>query len=414
MNVLRPYGVIIDGRLEHGLELVFDGGEPVLRPHTGIPGDFVVSAAFVNAHSHLEYRGLQDTMTASTYVDWLAEIIVRKREQTPEQVRHDAILAAHENRRTGVALIAEHSDRPYAGEAMRVAGLSGIVFQELITFAELENPGRKVAEVLRRARANREALPADPLALNRVSISPHAPFTVDEETLGQFSFRDVERALRIADDVDRLMIATGAAEFGFGQHPAFSIHVAETPLEDAFFRDGTGPIADLYAKHSYPVRARGIGVVEYLRDIGLVRDFAQFVHCCALSELEVGVLAEAGVRVAHCPRSNRRLGCPAAPVREMIDAGILVGLGMDSPASGGPIDMFDEMRAALAISHERGRHVTAEEVWRMATTVGALSLGVTGWGFGDPLIAIHVPGAQTTEDLIERGAPHHVEWIETS
>src|SRR5262249_13723713 len=153
---------------------------------------------------------------------------------------------------------------------------------------------------------------------------------------------------------------------------------------------------------------------------GLVRPGAQFVHCCAIEHDDVHLLANHRVTVAHCPRSNVRLKCPVAPVREMLDAGILVGLGLDSPASSGPIGMFAEMRSALSVSMERGKPVTPEEVWRMATSMGADSLRAAvpelpKWriepGSQVPLIAIHLSTAQTVDDLIQRGTPDKVKWV---
>jgi len=100
--------------------------------------------------------------------------------------------------------------------------------------------------------------------------------------------------------------------------------------------------------------------------------------------------------VAHCPRSNAWLKCGEAPVAELRRAGVRVGLGTDSLASNESLDMFAEMRAALAASERRARrlmaarapHVpepaparqaqalTCEEVLRFATLGGAEALGL--------------------------------------
>jgi 5-methylthioadenosine/S-adenosylhomocysteine deaminase len=120
-------------------------------------------------------------------------------------------------------------------------------------------------------------------------------------------------------------------------------------------------------------------------------------------------LANAGVSIAHCPRSNEALMCPDAPIREFLDAGILVGLGLDSPASSGPIDMFEEMRTALCSSHRREQPVSANEVWNMATTMGAASLELSGYN-ETPWIAIRSQ-ARTVEELIATAQPQDVSWL---
>jgi cytosine/adenosine deaminase-related metal-dependent hydrolase len=384
--ILRPYGLVISGHLELGLELVLhEGVIQEIRPHTGIPEPYVVSPAFVNAHSHLEYRGLLGVIQEVEYWPWIREITRLKSLQSAEDVRRDCLLAAEENRHAGVGFVAEHSDRPYAGEAMQAAGLEGTIFQEIITFFERESREEKLQSVDQKAFLNEQAFGKPVLR------ALHAYYTVDRETL---------------------------EEFGSSSQPV-SIHVAETDDENLFTREGKGRIADFYASNGVPFEPLGLSAVEALGQLGLLRSGVQFVHCCALSEGDIDLLSRSRVTVAHCPRSNQRLKCPPAPIRELLDAGVAVGLGLDSAASSGPIDMFAEMRAALSVSLSRGRAVSPEEVWSMATTVGSVSLEPfgcpQGWdiepGSFVPLIKIHVEDAFCVEDLIEAAQPEHVEWV---
>lgn len=386
-RLLRPYGLVIDGRLELGLELLlFDGVIREIRPHTGIPDAFVVSPAFMNAHSHLEYRGLQGALQPGDYWPWIREITRAKRAQDLAQVRRDTELAARENRAAGVAILAEHSDRPFAGRAMKDSGLSGVVFQEVITRFEMDGPTARFtrAEEACRRQAEESGLPCH--------LAAHAYQTVDETTLRWFG-------------------ASGKP---------FSMHVAETDLENQLSANGAGEIADTFRSFGVPFVPTGERLIPTLDGLGLVRAGAQFVHCCAIDANDIEMLTKGGVTVAHCPRSNENLGCSPAPVREMLDAGLKVGLGLDSAASSGPIDMFAEMRCAMDVSLRRGRHLTAEEVWSMATDMGANSLrpalpDLPSWrvevGSAIPLIAIHMDEAYSTEDLIERADPSLIEWL---
>lgn len=387
VQLLRPYGVVIDGQLELGLELVLsEGVVKEIRPHTGIPDSFVISPAFINAHSHLEYRGLQGRMRETEYWPWLREITQAKVEQAMAGVQADADLAAAENRRTGVAVMGEHSDRPVSGHAMKLARLGGAIFQEVITRFKPETARDRLQVSLDKAAIQAAEAGGTGFAI------PHAYHTVDDETLR-----------------------------GFGRSgDPFSIHVAETDLENQLTLFGTGSISDTYKALGVDYTPTGKRLVPTLHELGLVREKAQFVHCCALEESDIGLMASGGPTVAHCPRSNVRLNCPVAPIREMLDAGIKVGLGMDSPASGGPIDMFDEMRCALQVATDRGRPITANEVWRMATCMGADSLrfaipNLQVWdilvGSSLPLLRIHIENAYSTEDLITQGSPDRIEWI---
>lgn len=382
--ILRPLGVWMEGQLHQGFEVEIELNQPwprilAVRSSTHAPDPFILSPAFVNAHSHLEYRGLLGKIQADDYWGWIRELTRIKASQDLESVRCDCQVAANENVRSGVGLIAEHSDRPYAAEAMKQAGLQGRIYQELITFAELVNPQMKriAVEAKRAQQAS--------LAGAEVVASPHSAYTVDEESLS--SFRT-------------------------GKH--FSIHVAETPLEDQFFLHGKGPIAELYSNCGFKVRNVQKSVVTYLDSLGLCRPGAQFVHCCSIHSAEVGLLAERGVSVAHCPRSNQALRCPPAPVRRLWDAGCLVGIGMDSAASSGPIDFLAEMRAVLQVSRERREPLTAEMTWQMATTMGAKSIGFEAWdirpGSTIPLIQIRTESADLEEVLVNSSI-EDVQWV---
>lgn len=382
--VLRPYGIIFEGQLQQGVEVVMaDGQITEVRAHTGIPENYVLSAAFVNAHSHLEYRGMQDKVKATEYWPWIQEVVEFKRRESEVRVRQEAIAAAHENHRSGVALLAEHSDRPFAATAMMSAGLEGAIFQEAITIFDQDDRFKKLGEVRRKAMEQAK------LWRRPIFLTPHAYQTVDRQTLSEFG----------------------------GSGEPISIHVAETPLESTFTVDGTGSIGDFYRQHGVSIEPTGKAIVPSLRDLGLVRKGVQFVHCCDLGAADIRILADAGVAVAHCPRSNQRLNCPPAPIREMLDAGIMVGLGMDSPASSGAIDMFAEMRCALRIAEHREKHLRPEEVWRMATDPAVLRFAIPNppcWdikvGTRPKLIKIQVPDASCVRDVIEHGSPAKVSW----
>jgi cytosine/adenosine deaminase-related metal-dependent hydrolase len=392
---LRPYGLIIGGVLEQGLELLIDEGVVYdIRPSSKPPEPFILSPAFVNAHSHLEYRGMLDQIQHPEYYEWIYELMRLKTLETEDFVREQCRIAALENRRTGIAWVGEHSDRPGSAEALRDQGIGGWIFQEVITTGSTNIP-ETLLGCQQKLEKTREGFLLSKRDHNQeivkgASLSPHAYFTVARDVLTQL---------------------------GNSQQP-ISIHVAETTHETNFTKYGQGPIAERRRSFGVPFETYDQSVVEVLNDLGVLRPGTQCVHCCDVSETDIDIFKKSGVTIAHCPRSNVRLQCPSAPVREFLDAGITVGLGMDSPASGGKIDMFDEMRAALQVSHERGKPLTAQEVWRMATSEGYQSFGppkTSQWdiyaGSSTPLIKINLHST-SLQALIEQANPSHVEWLE--
>jgi cytosine/adenosine deaminase-related metal-dependent hydrolase len=88
-------------------------------------------------------------------------------------------------------------------------------------------------------------------------------------------------------------------------------------------------------------------------------------------------MAATQTAVAWCPTSNMRLGSGFAPAREMIDAGVRVGLAVDGSASNDSGNLLAEARQAMLTT--RGRRgpasMSARQALRVATRGGAACLG---------------------------------------
>jgi cytosine/adenosine deaminase-related metal-dependent hydrolase len=136
-------------------------------------------------------------------------------------------------------------------------------------------------------------------------------------------------------------------------------HLAETVEEDAYCRE-------LY----------GCSPVEYLEQVGWLAADVWCAHCVHLSADDVRRFGEIGVGVAHCPTSNLRLGAGIAPIRNLLDAGAPVGLGVDGSASNERSDLFLEVKQAVLVARGRGgpAAMTVRDSLRLATRGGAAVL----------------------------------------
>jgi len=130
------------------------------------------------------------------------------------------------------------------------------------------------------------------------------------------------------------------------------------------------------------IEVYGKSLTAYLADIGLLGPRFTAAHGIWLDGADIRRLADAGARVAHNPGSNLRLGSGIAPVREMIDAGLTVGVGSDGSVSSDHQNMFESTRLASFVSRVRSpdpdRWVTAGEALFMATAGGSAVLGFDG------------------------------------
>jgi 5-methylthioadenosine/S-adenosylhomocysteine deaminase len=134
-------------------------------------------------------------------------------------------------------------------------------------------------------------------------------------------------------------------------------------------------VAEIAAEVSDSMKDFGLSPVLRLDRLGLLSPRLSAVHCVHVDQAEIEVLAQRGVQVVHCPKSNMKLSDGASPVSVMLAAGIPVGLGTDGCASNDLLDMWEEMRAALLLARVttgEAAALTCADVFRMAT-VGSAS-----------------------------------------
>ena len=183
-------------------------------------------------------------------------------------------------------------------------------------------------------------------------------------------------------------------------------HLAETREEDAYCRE-------LYGRTP----------VEYLTDLGWLGGDVWCAHCVHLSETDVRDFAASATGIAHCPTSNLRLGAGVAPVRELVDEGVRVGLGVDGPASNERSDLLLEVKQALLVARGRGGPdaMTARDALRLGTRGGAAVLGRDDIGSLEPgkcadlaiwrTDALELGGAEDLVAALVLSAPHRVDRL---
>jgi 8-oxoguanine deaminase len=135
-------------------------------------------------------------------------------------------------------------------------------------------------------------------------------------------------------------------------------------------------LAETVEENEYCRELYGCSPVEYLERVGWISSDVWCAHCVHLSREDVAAFGRAQVGVAHCPTSNLRLGAGIAPVRELLDAGVRVGLGVDGSASCERSDLLGEVKQALLVARGRGGPgaLTARDALRLATRGGAAAL----------------------------------------
>ena len=169
-------------------------------------------------------------------------------------------------------------------------------------------------------------------AMQRIALAPCSPFSVSIDLMRES--------------------AEMARSYGVGLHT----HLAEN-VEDI----------------EYGLQQFGMRPGEYIEAVGWTGDDVWHAHCVQLNSEEINLFAKTGTGIAHCPCSNMRLASGIAPVRQMLDSGVKVGLGVDGSASNDSGNMLNEARQTMLLQrvNSKASSMTAREALKVATRGGA-------------------------------------------
>ncbi len=322
----------------------------------------IVMPGLINVHTHLAmtcFRGLADDLPLMA---WLNDYIfpAEQRFINAETVYECSLLGMAELILSGTTTFCDgYFFEDMVGEAAMTAGIRGVIAQGFLDF---ETPDRDKGSDLKKAADDfvKRWLNRSPLLIP--SLICHSAYTCSAESMQTIS--RVAREAKIP----------------------FQIHLAET-------RDEVALLKERYGKSP----------VEYLNDLGILDEHMIAAHCIWLDKEEIEILAQNGVKVAHDPESNMKLGAGVAPVPEMLSRGIDIGLGTDGCASNNDLDLFGEMAMAARLHKVFSGDptvLTARQIVEMATTGGARVLGIA-----DRVGSI-APGKEADIILVDAKKPH--------
>jgi cytosine/adenosine deaminase-related metal-dependent hydrolase len=333
--------------VEDGLVAAVGDGEPPAADERIDLRGAVVTPGLVNTHHHLYQTLTRARAQEATLFEWLHELY-------PVWARIDAE-SEYAAARTGLAELAlsgcttvfdHHYVFPRAREglieaevqAARELGVRIVASRGSMDLGASDGglPPDELVEEIDHVLVETERLAGQQDEWVQIAVAPCSPFSVTK----QLMVESAELARRL----------------GLRLHT----HLAETIEEDAYCQE-------LY----------GCRPVEYLEQLGWVAGDVWCAHCVHLSGEDVRAFGTAGVGVAHCPTSNLRLGAGVAPVRDLLDAGVPVGLGVDGSASNERSDLLFDVKQALLVARGRGgpTALTVREALRIGTRGGAAVLG---------------------------------------
>jgi cytosine/adenosine deaminase-related metal-dependent hydrolase len=391
--------LIEDGRIA-GIGRVDAAGAEVLDAR-----DCVVTPGLVNTHHHL-YQTLTKVVPAgqdALLFGWLKTLYSVWARMDPEDIFVSAQVGLSELALSGCTMSADHlyvyPNGVRLEDTVEAAGTVGIRFHPTRGAMSLgESAGGLPPDSLVEAES---AILDDmirvvdafhdpsPQAMVRVGLAPCSPFSVSTGLMRDAALLAVDKGV---------MLHT---------------HLAENDEDIA-----------------YSLATFGCRPGQYADELGWTGPHVWHAHCVKLDAGEIDLFARTRTGVAHCPCSNCRLGSGIAPVRQMRDAGVSVGLGVDGSASNDAGHLISEARQALLLQRVRNGAdaMSAREALEIATLGGAQVLGrgaelgsievgkradlavwdVSGLeaaGTWDPVAALVLCGPFRVRDLFVEGRP---------
>jgi 5-methylthioadenosine/S-adenosylhomocysteine deaminase len=320
----------------------------------------LIMPGLINAHTHAAmslFRGLADDLPLET---WLNSYIF----PAESHLNHNFVywgtkLAIAEMLLSGTTTFCDmYLFAEAVAQAASETGIRAVVGEVLYDFPS-PNYGPPAAGLAYSEELCR-AWQGHPLVA--VAIQPHAVYTCSPELLQECG--------RLADKYDTRLI----------------IHLSETPreVEDCRQRYGATPVAHLHR-------------------LGLLTERLLADHAVVLAPADLELLAASGAGVAHCPESNMKLASGIAPVVELLQRGVPVGLGTDGCASNNNLDLVQEMDSAAKLQKVRYLDPTvlpATATLDLATRGGARVLGLEG------RVGALSPGLQADLVVFDLDQPH--------
>jgi len=322
----------------------------------------IVMPGLVNTHTHLPmvcFRGMADDLPL---MEWLTcHIFPAESRFVNKKMAYDgAMLAMAEMILSGTTTFCDgYFFEDAIAEAINATGMRAIVSQG---FADFIMPDKSSFEKMIVAAKRFVARWQSHAPMITPAYFCHSPYTCSPATL--------------------VRVKEAAREAGI----LYLIHLLEN-------KDEIDTILNRYGKKS----------VQHLLDLGVLDDQTVAVHCNWLTKEDIAVFADLGVKVSHNPESSMKLASGVAPVPEMLQHGITVGIGTDGCASNNDMDMFREMDTAAKIHKVTLLDPTvmsAETVLKMVTICGAEVLGL------DKLIGSIEAEKQADIILVDMNQPH--------
>jgi cytosine/adenosine deaminase-related metal-dependent hydrolase len=356
MKIIQADYTYIDGEYKKGYGVAFEEKIELVAPIDEVLQSYpsatiiesrphsVLYPGFINTHVHLEFSTNSSTLKYGSFLPWLYSVIEHRDELLNSCDESMVANACDEMLRSGVTAFGAISSLGLELETCIKAPQRVVFFNELIG----SNP--QTVDTLYQdflERFNSSSMHSKALITPAIAI--HSPYSVHPIV--------VKKALVLAKEHNCIV----------------SAHLLESSAEREWLDSGEGEFGDFFK--TFLGQSRPTTTVDEF--ISVFDGYpTHFTHCVQANESELQRLSNSGHTIAHCPRSNRLLGCGRLEIERLIALNLPFSVATDGLSSNSSLNIFDELRGALMLHHLGDIHKLSKLLIRSITSIPAKILGL--------------------------------------
>jgi cytosine/adenosine deaminase-related metal-dependent hydrolase len=308
----------------------------------------LVLPGLINAHSHLSYATCYKPPQPGDQINWIKTLVQISRPTTSDQRREILKENIASVLSSGTTFIVENTPFQEALEALNNTSLKSLVGLEVF--------GNSRTEEVFESSINSFNQSVKQFPNLDLTLSPHSLYNVNPDLMSlciEWSKNNNKKLL------------THLAEFDF-ESRILAGQDLDDPQYEIFFKS-LGQIKPKYSSSTTP-----IALAEQIK---LLNPLTLATHMIRIADEELNLVAESGVQVVLCPRSNSFLfnGLPKA--EKMLKVGINFSIATDGVSSNQDFDLLNEIKAAKLLFASQGQNISAKSLFQAITINPAVQLG---------------------------------------
>ena len=302
----------------------------------------VLFPGFINTHVHLEFSSNKTSLKYGSFMPWLDSVIEHREDLVGECDNSVMMGECEAMMRSGITTFGAISS---FGNELEVCEKTP---QRVVFFNELIGSNAQYADMLYGDFMERVKASMSCEASSRIipAVAIHSPYSVHPIIL--------QKAVNVAKEHKLPLCA----------------HFLESQAEREWLEYGEGELKSFFKKY-FNTETPVTNIKEFMYAFDTYP--THFTHCVQANQVELDYLAQKGHSIAHCPRSNRYLGCGRLPIENLK---LPFTVATDGLSSNDSLNIFDELRAALMLHHQAPINALAARLLQTVTADAADVLGL--------------------------------------